>query len=398
MRASTLTEEMPQDTSLINGLRAFAAYWVLVAHCMIWAGWSSGTIPDPKIAVDIFMVISGFLMAFTLSAREPKEPMSRPSSWLRFYVKRWFRLAPAYYLSLVLVIVLASQFLGGYADLRAMNPDFWNGSVVYDPARIKYTLTNIVLHLTFAFGLHPTYSFSTFLPDWSLSLEMQFYVAFPFIFLAMRRFGAGKVAIALAALSYAATWALKSAVETGHMTGFYEPSLLVFRLPIFLAGVLIYEASATQQNDEWRRAFYIALAVGFCLGMANHYKFEILLLVTPVALMAVILTPAQRPGARFALLLKICKSRAVTYLSDISYSVYLFHGLFIAIVGSRITRAAHEAGYSVTTATLVVTAAVTVLTTAFAFAMYRFVELPGMRIGAALLDRHRQRATAQTSA
>ena len=54
------------STSFV-GLRAF---WVLTAHCMIWGDWYGIPIPSAKIAVDLFMMISGYLMTANAFARE----------------------------------------------------------------------------------------------------------------------------------------------------------------------------------------------------------------------------------------------------------------------------------------------------------------------------------------
>ncbi|WP_066733264.1 acyltransferase [Cupriavidus sp. D384] len=381
---------MTQDTSFLNGLRAFAAYWVLTAHCMIWGGWWANVpFPAPKIAVDVFMVLSGFLMAYTVSARSDKEPMAQPRNWIPFYVRRYFRLAPAYYLSLGLAVLLAGEYLTGYAELRALNPAAWQGDWVYDPMRTQYTFSNILLHLSFLFGLFPTYSFSTFLPDWSLSLEIQFYVAFPIIYVAMRRFGAARIAVALAVLCYLVKWGIDEAIGASVMSFYYEPSLLFFRLPIFLAGVLVFEATRPGLS-QLRQAGYIALAIAFCFKMIDIYKIQVFWLVVPTALMAVFVLPYAPIASRLHWLSKICRSRLVTFLSDVSYPVYLFHGFFLAIVGSRIGHAAQAAGYSLAVGTIGIWIAVFVLTTCFAYVVYRAIELPGIRIGGALLSRARR--------
>lgn len=354
---------------------------------MIWGGWwNEVPFPAPKIAVDVFTVLSGFLMAYTVSARSEKEPMEQPRNWIRFYVRRYFRLAPAYYLSLALAVLLAGEYLSGYGQLRALNPAAWQGDWVYDPMRTQYTLSNILLHLSFLFGLFPTYSFSTFLPDWSLSLEMQFYVAFPIIYVVMRRFGTAKTAIALALFSYLVKWGVDKAVGAGLMSFFYEPSLLFFRLPIFLAGVLVFEAARPNQT-RLAQAAYVALALAFCLKMADIYKIQVLWLIAPTAVMAIFVLPFPPFSSRLHWLTEICRSRIVTFLSDVSYPVYLFHGFFLAIVGSRIGHAARAAGYSLAVGTIGIWLAVAILTTVFAYLIYRLVEIPGINAGAALLAR-----------
>ncbi|MED7666790.1 acyltransferase [Pseudomonas moraviensis subsp. stanleyae] len=379
---------MNRETSFLNGIRALAAFWVVTAHCFIWGGsWLDMSVPAPKIAVDLFMVLSGLLMAYTVQSRESSEPMSCPANWLRFYIRRYFRLAPAYYLCLFLVVVLAPVFLGGYTNLRALNPALWQGDWVYDPARTNYTIGNILLHISFLFGLFPTYSFSTFLPDWSLSLEMQFYIVFPFIYLAMKRYGTGKVAVALALISYSVTYVFNQAATAGKVSHFYEPSLLFFKLPIFVAGILVYRATATKETSNWQRVTYVLLALLMCAKLQDIYHEQVLYLVTLVALMAVMALPFRTATHRLSWINSVCRHRLVTFMSDVSYSVYLFHGLFLAIVGSQIGMAAKSSGWSLSAGTLTIWLAVTVLTYAFSYLVYRFVELPGIALGKLIIDR-----------
>jgi hypothetical protein len=92
---------------------------------------------------------------------------------------------------------------------------------------------------------------------------MQFYVVFPFIYLAMKRFGAGKTAVVLALFSYAFMWMFNQAVAAGKAHFFFEPSMLFFKLPIFLTGILIYRAASTSTTSNWHRATYV-------LGLADE--------------------------------------------------------------------------------------------------------------------------------
>ena len=162
------------NTGPLNGFRALAAFWVALAHCSIWTG--AGVQPNPKIAVDLFMILSGFLMIYTMSERSSVEPAQQWSTFLRFYVRRFRRIAPAYYLTLIVVVLCAPSFLGGYDQLNNLIAD------LFAPLASDYSLSGLLWHFTFLFGLHPIQSSSTMLPDWSLSLEMQFYAVFPLIF------------------------------------------------------------------------------------------------------------------------------------------------------------------------------------------------------------------------
>ncbi len=109
----------PGHLDFLVGIRGLAALWVLVAHCMIWGGWYALPLPDPKIAVDIFMVVSGFLMVHVAQARSARKPPGSKSMTYRFWVRRFFRIAPLYYLVLgVAFVKLGRKFLSKWPDAK----------------------------------------------------------------------------------------------------------------------------------------------------------------------------------------------------------------------------------------------------------------------------------------
>ena len=75
------------NTGFLDGLRALAAFSVLTCHCMIWSGWPGSGIPllpGPgmlaKMAVDLFMIISGFLMAYNAEAPRKSRANGSPGN------------------------------------------------------------------------------------------------------------------------------------------------------------------------------------------------------------------------------------------------------------------------------------------------------------------------------
>ena len=167
--------------------------------------------------------------------------MAAQETWLKFYIRRAFRIAPAYYLSLAVAVALAGPYLDGCSTLA--DRISWLRDSQYNGRHIEYSADNLALHATFIFGLLPNFSSSTQLPDWSLSLEMQFYAIFPFLLLAIRQFGALSVMAALVPICLAVTWLLHPS--------FREPSLLLFKLPVFCAGILLCQAiTANSKRDR----------------------------------------------------------------------------------------------------------------------------------------------------
>ena len=352
----------PHEYRFINLFRAFAAFWVLAAHCMIWGGWYGIPLPSAKLAVDLFMMISGFLMVATTS---------RGMDARKFWMRRLFRIAPAYYLSLLVAVVCQHWFLQGYAELQALNPGRWQAGGTYDPARIQYTAENIGLHLSFLFGLSPDYSFSTMLPDWSLSLEMQFYAVFPALAWAMFRFGPIRVAALLCVLAL---------IATPYVPQFREPSLLVLKLNYFVAGMLACYALVS------RRVAAVCAAVvlsGLGLGYGAAAFIPVVLMVAMLWLGS-----QEMAAATPAWVARITGSRLVTFASDVSYGVYLFHGFFISACGLLFAEIQMPLPYR----GVMMFALVTAGTYGLGWLVYTYVEQPCIRIGRRIPARAEQAA------
>jgi len=330
----------------INFFRAFAAFWVVAAHAVMWN----------KI-----------------------EPMTMHTSWYKFWLRRLFRIAPAYYLSLFTAILLSNYFLEGYHLLQIMNPNKWAHSIVYNPMRIDYDIMNILLHISFLFGLHPQYSFSTFLPDWSLSLEMQFYFIFPFIFIAMIKYGVKKSILIIGLNSIFIGFTVNRFVH------FYEPSFLAFKLQYFISGVLLFYI-LHQKKSTLEFVLLCILALFFVsVEFVLNYGTERVIPAILFSLMFLLgwLETSQRLPS---LIHTLFHSHVIGLMSDSSYSVYLFHGFFISLSGLLITFIPFLKESSLLIHTAFMFVFVISFTYPLAYFIFLRVEKPGMRYGKFLID------------
>lgn len=367
--------------SFIDLLRGGAAFWVLAAHCSIWSGYRAAWIPSPKIAVDLFMLISGFLMMRIAYAGDQRGGFLQTSRIRDFYIARFFRIAPAYYFSLFLVIALQDLYLGGYAALRAADATAWGRDTVYDPAVVEYSLTNVLVHVGFVFGLLPQYAFSTFLPDWSLSLEMQFYAAFPLVYALLLRRGWRKgllllgAACVVFALGY---YGLNKLHRLPAWLIFPEPSLLLMKLPYFLAGMALF--SWLQQTDPVLRGRLLVVAFALSCWEVS-YRVSLLILPCLVLLFVALAEHERRAAAHSPGGAAWLRSRGVQFLSDCSYGVYLFHGFFIATLGWLLLRTgwAGPAGTAQFFGALLIL--VIIGSYLWAWLVHEWIEQPGIRLG-----------------
>lgn len=151
----------------INGLRAIAVIAVVLFH------FNASWMPGGFAGVDVFFVISGFLMTGIIFRGIEQENFSI----LKFYIARANRIIPALaVLCLVLLIFgwfyltpLEYKALGKHAASSVAflsNIIYWRESGYFDAASHEKWL------------LH----------TWSLSVEWQFYIIYPLVLVAMRKF------------------------------------------------------------------------------------------------------------------------------------------------------------------------------------------------------------------
>lgn len=76
-----------------------------------------------------------------------------------------------------------------------------------------------------------------------------------------------------------------------------------------------------------------------------------------------------------------------TILSDLSYSAYLFHGFFLAIIGAFVEQKLYPLGYSANECVLIIIICVIPFTYLFAFCSYHLIEIPGIALGRLIIKK-----------
>jgi peptidoglycan/LPS O-acetylase OafA/YrhL len=144
----------------IDGLRALAVVAVIVNH------FNGNVLPEGYLGVDIFFVISGFVITTSLAERRGN---TFGEFLLGFYVKRIKRLVPA----LVLCVAISSVLI----CLVDPSPRF----SLRTGMSSLFGLSNLYLlkHSTDYFA--DSTELNVFIHTWSLGVEEQFYFLFPFL-------------------------------------------------------------------------------------------------------------------------------------------------------------------------------------------------------------------------
>jgi peptidoglycan/LPS O-acetylase OafA/YrhL len=271
-----------QRLAFADGLRGFAAMWVVLFHMSEGHHLDALRARLPEIVnrvvfdwghagVAVFFVLSGFVMALTVS----QAAMDGAGAG-RFILRRLVRLAPPYWLAIVVsVAVLLAKGVPA-------NPAQIGAHAVFLQDVLGYGEVSVVF--------------------WTLCIEIQFYVAFAAMTWLSDRLGgrgAPRVGIALLAMAWP-LGLLTTPVWRGGFLPFWA---------LFMAGVLAWEATR-------HRLVAVVPALLLAVGLLRHDLLTSTAAVTCLALIASNLSGGMQTWL---------SGRVVQFLGLVSYSLYLLH-------------------------------------------------------------------------
>lgn len=380
--------ESRHQLAFLDGLRGYASLWVLVGHAMFLTGYKTVILGEPDMAVELFIIISGFLMTYHYQAREGREPWLSPDTWKTFWVRRFFRIAPLYYVCLAIALIFGPELWQARLDAASVLPGGVEEQARYSGRYLDQSLTNILLHVSFLFGATWTHNFKTALPDWSIGLEMQYYLVFPFLMIVALKFGrlAG-MALLVGSMTLVGAWLDRN----GYVIGAY--SMLPMKFHLFAAGMLV--AMTLRVEAKWKWLLILgAIAVVFVplgggrsamhRGIKIGIVFGFLTLLYKDRLPELLRWPVT-------LLDRLLSNRIGRWIGDVSYGVYLIHLLVMLPVSGWLALSYPElAAVPRFWLVLVATAA---LTYGLAWLAYRFIEEPGIAFGRRVASRFQKPAS-----
>ncbi|UVC11022.1 acyltransferase [Rhizobium sp. TH2] len=371
--------------AFLDGLRGYASLWVLVGHAMFMTGYKIEIIAQPDMAVELFIIISGFLMTYHYQAREVREPWMEPDTWKIFWIRRFFRIAPLYYVCLALALYFGPELWQSRLDAATVLSGGVEEQARYASRYLDQSLTNILLHVSFLFGMTWTHNFQTPLPDWSIGLEMQYYAIFPFLMILALKLGriAG-MTLLVGVMAVVGAWLDRN----GFVIGAY--SILAMKFHLFAAGMLI--AMTLRAEGKWKWLLIAgALAVIFVpLGggrSALHRAIKIAIVLGFVALLYKDRLPALLKWPT-EVLDRFLSNAPARFIGDVSYGVYLLHlVVMLPVCGWLAIQYPEMAPIPRLFASLALTVPITY---GAAYLCYRFIEQPGISLGRKIASRYQK--------
>ncbi|HDK9922545.1 acyltransferase family protein [Escherichia coli] len=287
----------------IDGLRAIAVLLVVIYHAF------PSLIPGGFIGVDIFFVISGFLITSILKA----EISNSKYSIKEFYRRRIDRLFPA------LLLVMFSVYIFGWFTL--FSDEFMQlGKQLAGGAGF---IANIVLYSETGY-FNATSATKPFLHLWSLGIEEQFYLLFPIIlyFSYKRKFNLVLVVCFLAIISFVLN--IFSISENVERT-FYLPQYRHWELLLGAVLALLLHGEKGKQPNKWLAVTLTVLSVSVILIAAfvltSTTPFPGWYALLPVVASVFLIFGLQCDGP----IKSILSSKLFVFVGLISYPLYLWH-------------------------------------------------------------------------
>jgi peptidoglycan/LPS O-acetylase OafA/YrhL len=297
----------------IDGLRGVAVALVIAYHLEL------GLFPGGFIGVDVFFVISGYLVTDILLRNQTLTF----ASMVDFYNNRIRRIVPALTVLMVFSWIAALALLSPYQQIAL------GKSIV----ATSLFVSNIYFFLGSGYFAAPKET-ELLLHTWSLGIEEQFYLLFPLIVALSARIRALRLGSLLIGMALASFMAAALTVNSHPNQAFY---LLPFRAWELLAGAIcaVYGLSTVRQKlgrlEKTRPAWiglFAILASALLLNSAT--SFPGLAALPAVAGTTAIIVFGNR-DRRF---LAVLSFPPLVFIGLISYSLYLYHWVLIVFTKS----------------------------------------------------------------
>jgi peptidoglycan/LPS O-acetylase OafA/YrhL len=301
----------------IDGLRAIAVLSVIIFHMNVSPFFGGGF-----IGVDIFFVISGYVISRSLYNR----PSERLSGYLsEFYKRRVKRIVPALMVCLLVTIIASTLFI----------PPFWLSDAIDKTGLAAFWgYSNFALVWNNDGYFSPNVELNPFLHTWSLAVEEQFYLLFPVIFYLWLKFRKEQSKIGIIFRVLLPVLGLFSLgfsffeTEVHHEQAFY---LLPSRFWELAAGAILFQFHSKNlpyfKSKNVSRLFlifgFILTGIGFVF--ANQRDFPFPWAIVPVSASMLLINGIVKTSDTAFILYKFLNSSVITYVGKISYSLYLWH-------------------------------------------------------------------------
>jgi peptidoglycan/LPS O-acetylase OafA/YrhL len=363
----------------IDALRGIAALSIFIYHIYgtigIITNWAYPIQILPERFIDLtlagiplFFILSAFTLYLSLDSRAGEK-----RKFSKFYLRRFFRIAPLFYLLLIIVVL---------------------DSLIIQKAVPSWQ--DILVNFTFTFNLVPQYSMSLFSDGWTVGVEMLFYIVLPLVFIRVNNIRRSiALFIGIYWLSKEIRWLLGTIIGENIMMStnydFYNFSHWAYIFSIGVICYLIYKLYLPKIRREYRApaAFSMLLSSliilfvfinNLPLALALSDLYEPLSILTglqamsSVAFVLLILSLSLNPN-------RLIVNRFTRFFGTISYSLYLIHPFIVEPLKPIYVYIYGHTIYSTDLSLFLCILLTLLIVTPVSLLIYHLIERPGIRMG-----------------
>ena len=283
----------------IDFLRALAVTFVIIFH------FYPSFLPNGYLGVDMFFVISGFLISYQIfiSVKE------RKFSLKEFYIRRLKRILPASIFVLVAVFII-SKFL-------LIDNDFlkFYQSLIYS----LFFSSNFFFWFDGGY-FGPNDELKPLLHYWSLAIEEQFYLIFPLAFLFFLKFfkkNSNLISLVLIIIGISLFLNITLIYLGGAIPAFFLMPTRIWNLCFGVLAMLLF-INNNKTHSEFEIIFYVSL-IFLSLFIEVEFIPKNLLIVFSCFMLL------KKKFPKKFILKNIIENKLIAYIGLISFSLYLWH-------------------------------------------------------------------------
>ncbi len=296
----------------IDALRGIAVMGVVMSHVGFCAGCVSPSLAEgiqlyATRGVLLFFIVSALTLFLSMEARSKVEEHNN----LHFFIRRFFRIAPMFYVAVLLYLFFA----------------------IYTNRGTEICMADIISSVSFISWINPHW-FSTVVPaGWTISVEMTFYLLIPYLFKKIKSLAAALwiTLVTSLVIQFVRMYMFHFSLISDHTL--WKQWLVYFfptHFPIFLLGIVLYFLIKTRNeiNIERNNSLIISFLMFAGIALMSGVTFSNILsenFVFSIGLVLFCFALSQKPISFFV-------NRVTIFMGKISFSVYLAHSAVIQLM------------------------------------------------------------------
>lgn len=256
-------------------------------------------------AVQLFFILSTYLACVSLS----KYPVRNFRDYLKWIGKKWLRIAPLYYLALVIAMI----------ETNGLGNPYWAGNA-------PISIVNIVSHILFINGFNPYWINSIMSVEWYIADLMILYIILPWILKAINSYEqAGFLVIFTICLAFSFNHGVDKifmASENEILRTYVYNFSFVNQFQVMAFGILLFYTMPYIQKNIGKRAGYLILFTGIyiLIGVIFNRTLKVTSIYGYIAIgFTLMVIGSERSRC------KIFNNPILAILGKYSYGIYLIH-------------------------------------------------------------------------